>query len=188
MCDLAARVVGGEAAVVMALQVLRAGVAVRRSGMETAFGGTGVVLPGSASSRASRALIMRLPPYAALFVFALPTAIYVSVEAFWRLAACERAIRAATGLFISAKIASTALREAFHADASCVDADRVVRTRVQLVDALEGSPVRADFARRGCGAMGAWFKTRVRLELKQACERWRPTAIALCGAFAGLRA
>lgn len=54
-------------------------------------------------------LIARLPPYGALFVFALPTAILFPLKllAVWLLA--NEQFAAATGLFIGAKIASTAL-------------------------------------------------------------------------------
>jgi hypothetical protein len=55
------------------------------------------------------ALISRLPPYAALAVFALPTAILLPVKlvAMWLLAKGQ--VATATATFVAAKIASTAL-------------------------------------------------------------------------------
>jgi hypothetical protein len=120
------------------------------------------------------ALISRLPPYAALLVFALPTAILLPVKlaAMWLLA--QGQVATATATFIAAKIASTALV-----------ARIFILTRPSLMrigwfasaynwfipwkDRLFAE-IRASWVWR----YGRMVKTRVRHEIKQAWASWAP--------------
>jgi hypothetical protein len=124
-------------------------------------------------------LISRLPPYAALFVFALPTAILFPLKllAVWLLA--NEQFAAATGLFIGAKIASTALvarlfmltRPALMQIAWFA---RAYNWFMPWKDRLFAE-IRASWVWR----YGRMVKTRVRLELKQAWAKMKPRAQAL---------
>ena len=124
-------------------------------------------------------LIARLPPYAALFVFALPTAILfpVKLAAMWLLA--QGKVATATATFIVAKIASTALV-----------ARLFMLTRPALMQIAwfaraynwfmpwKGrlfAQIRASWVWR----YGRMVKTRVRLELKQVWARWKPQVQAM---------
>lgn len=122
--------------------------------------------------------IARLPPYPALLVFALPTALLMPLKfvAMWLLA--NGKLAAATGLFIGAKIASTALvarifmltkpalmRLAWFA--------RAYGWFIPWKDHLFAI-IRASWVWR----YGRMFKTRVKRDAKQAFERWRPTFMA----------
>jgi hypothetical protein len=119
-------------------------------------------------------LIARLPPYAALFVFALPTAILfpVKLAAMWLLA--QGKVATATATFIAAKIASTALvarlfmltRPALMQIAWFA---RAYNWFMPWKDRLFAQ-IRASWVWR----YGRMVKTRVRLELKQAWARWKP--------------
>jgi hypothetical protein len=119
-------------------------------------------------------LIARLPPYAALFVFALPTAFLfpVKLAAMWLLAKGQ--VATATATFIAAKIASTALvarlfmltRPALMQIAWFAQA---YNWFVPWKDRLFAQ-IRASWVWR----YGRMVKTRVRLEVKQAWTRWRP--------------
>lgn len=118
------------------------------------------------------ALISRLPPYAALLVFTLPTAILLPVKlvAMWLLAQGQ----VATATFIAAKIASTALV-----------ARIFILTRPSLMrigwfasaynwfipwkDRLFAE-IRASWVWR----YGRMVKTRIRHEIKQAWASWAP--------------
>jgi hypothetical protein len=124
------------------------------------------------------AMIARLPPYAALVVFAAPTLILVPLKllAVWLLA--NEQFAAATGLFLGAKIASTALI-----------ARLFVLTRPALMqiawfaraynwfmpwkDRLFAE-IRASWVWR----YGRMVKTRVRMKATQAWARWRPQITA----------
>lgn len=118
--------------------------------------------------------IAGISPYAALFVFALPTTILLPLKfvAMWLLASGR--YWAATGLFLGAKIASTALiarifiltkpalmRVAWFA--------RAYTWFVPWKDALFGE-IRASWVWR----YGRRIKARVKLEAGQGWERWRP--------------
>lgn len=120
------------------------------------------------------ALIARLPPYAALFVFALPTAILLPVKlvAMWLLA--QGKVVTATVAFIAAKIASTALvarifiltrpslmRIGWFASAY----NRIIPWKDRLF-----AEIRASWVWR----YGRMVKTRVRHEIRQAWTRWKP--------------
>jgi hypothetical protein len=122
--------------------------------------------------------IARLPPYPALLVFALPTAFLMPLKfvAMWLLASGKFA--AATGLFVGAKIASTALvarifmltkpalmRLAWFA--------RAYGWFIPWKDHLFAI-IRASWVWR----YGRMIKTRVKRDAKQAYARWRPTFMA----------
>ncbi|MGZ9106942.1 MAG: hypothetical protein ACXW3M_14315 [Rhodoplanes sp.] len=120
------------------------------------------------------ALIMQLPPYAALFVFALPTAILFPLKllAVWLLA--NEQFAAATGLFIGAKVASTALvarlfmltRPALMQIAWFANAyNRFMPWKDRLF-----AQIRASWVWR----YGRMVKTRVRLAIGRAWAKWRP--------------
>ena len=119
--------------------------------------------------------IARLPPYAALLVFALPTTLLLPLKfvAMWLLANGKFA--AATGLFVGAKIASTALvarifmltkpalmRLAWFA--------RAYGWFIPWKDHLFAI-IRASWVWR----YGRMVKTRVRHEARQFYTRWKPT-------------
>lgn len=124
-------------------------------------------------------LIARLPPYAALLVFALPTAILfpVKLAAMWLLA--QGKVATATATFIVAKIASTALvarlfmltRPALMQIAWFA---RAYNWFMPWKDRLFAQ-IRASWVWR----YGRMVKTRVRLELKQAWARWKPQVQAM---------
>jgi hypothetical protein len=120
------------------------------------------------------ALISRLPPYAALFVFALPTAILLPVKfvAMWLLA--QGKVAMATATFIAAKIASTALvarifiltrpslmRIGWFASAY----NRFIPWKDRLF-----AEIRTSWIWR----YGRMVKTRIRLEIKHAWASWEP--------------
>lgn len=123
--------------------------------------------------------IAGLPPYAALLVFAAPTTLLLPLKfvAMWLLASGK--VMTATALFAGAKVASTALiarifmltkpalmRIAWFAAA--------YNWFVPWKDALFAQ-IRASWPWR----YGRMVKTRVKLEIKQAWARWRPSAKAL---------
>lgn len=125
------------------------------------------------------ALIGRLPPYVALFAFALPTAILLPVKllAMWLLA--QGKVATATATFIAAKIASTALvarifvltrpslmRIGWFASAY----NRFIPWKDHIF-----AEIRASWAWR----YGRMVKTRVRHEIKQAWTRWKPAVRSL---------
>lgn len=124
-------------------------------------------------------LIARLPPHAALLVFALPTAILfpVKLAAMWLLA--QGKVATATATFIAAKIASTALvarlfmltRPALMQIAWFA---RAYHWFMPWKDRLFAQ-IRASWVWR----YGRMVKTRVRLELKQAWARWKPQVQAM---------
>lgn len=124
-------------------------------------------------------LIARLPPYASLLVFALPTAILfpVKLAAMWLLAKGQ--VATATATFIAAKIASTALvarifmltkpalmRITWFARAY----DWFMPWKTALF-----AQIRASWVWR----YGRMVKTRIRLEIKQAWVRWKPQVHAM---------
>jgi hypothetical protein len=120
------------------------------------------------------ALIMQLPPYAALFVFALPTVILFPLKllAVWLLA--NEQFAAATGLFIGAKVASTALvarlfmltRPALMQIAWFARAyDWFMPWKDRLF-----AQIRASWVWR----YGRMVKTRVRLAISRAWATWKP--------------
>lgn len=119
-------------------------------------------------------VIARLPPYAALFVFALPTAILFPLKllAVWLLA--NEQFAAATGLFIGAKIASTALvarlfmltRPALMQIAWFA---RAYNWFMPWKDRLFAQ-IRASWVWR----YGRMLKTRVRLAISRVWARWKP--------------
>ncbi len=118
--------------------------------------------------------IAALPPYGALAVFALPTAILLPLKflAMWLLASGQW--WAATGLFIGAKIASTALvaRIFMLTKPALMQIGWFARAYNWFVpwkDALFAT-IRASWVWR----YGRMVKTRVNLELAQAARRWRP--------------
>ncbi len=126
----------------------------------------------SAWARAER-WIAQLPPYGALAIFALPTTLLLPLKfvAVWLLASGQ--VAAATGLFIGAKIASTALiariflltkpalmRIAWFA--------RGYHWFVPWKDAFFAT-IRASWVWR----YGRMIKTRIKLEAKQAWTRWQ---------------
>jgi hypothetical protein len=124
------------------------------------------------------AMIMRLPPYAAVVVFALPTAILLPLKlvAVWLLA--NEQFVAATVLFIVAKIASTALvarlfilmRPALMQVAWFA---RAYNWFIPWKDRLFAQ-IRASWAWR----YGRMVKTRVRLEIGRAWATWKPVIAA----------
>ena len=124
-------------------------------------------------------LIARLPPYAALIVFALPTAVLfpVKLAAMWLLA--QGKVATATATFIVAKIASTALvarlfmltRPALMQIAWFARAyNWFMPWKDRLFAQIRGSWV---------WRYGRMVKTRVRLEMKQAWARWKPDVQAM---------
>jgi hypothetical protein len=123
--------------------------------------------------------ISRLPPHAALFVFALPTAILFPLKllALWLLA--NEQFAAATGLFIGAKIASTALvaRLFMLTRPALMQIAWFARAYNWFMPWKERlfAEIRASWVWR----YGRMVKTRVRLELKQAWAKVKPRAQAL---------
>jgi len=124
-------------------------------------------------------LIARLPPYAALLVFALPTAILfpVKLAAMWLLA--QGQVATATATFIAAKIVSTALVARLFmltqpALMQIVWFARAYNWFMPWKNRLFAQ-IRASWVWR----YGRMVKTRVRLELKQAWVRWKPQVQAM---------
>ncbi len=121
-------------------------------------------------------LIARLPPYGALLVFALPTAILfpVKLAAMWLLA--QGKVATATVTFIVAKIASTALvaRLFMLARPALMQIAWFARAYNWFMPWKDRlfAQIRASWVWR----YGRMVKTRVRLELKQAWARFKPRA------------
>jgi hypothetical protein len=124
-------------------------------------------------------LITRLPPYPALLVFALPTAILFPLKllAVWLLA--NEQFAAATALFIGAKIASTALvaRLFMLLQPKLMQIAWFARAYNWFMPWKDRlfAEIRASWVWR----YGRMVKTRVRLELKQAWAKVKPQAHAL---------
>lgn len=118
--------------------------------------------------------IGKLPPYGALIVFALPTTFLLPLKflAMWLLAKGQVAV--ATGLFIGAKIASTALvaRIFMLTKPALMKLQWFARAYAWFVPWKD-----AIFAQ----IRGSWvwrysrmLKTAVKLEIKRAWTRWKP--------------
>lgn len=123
--------------------------------------------------------IVTLRPYPSLLVFALPTTILLPLKfvAMWLLAAGQ--YWAATGLFIAAKIASTALvaRIFTLTKPALMQIGWFARSYNWFVpwkDAFFGA-IRASWPWR----YGRMVKNAIRLEIKQAWTRWKPGLRAL---------
>jgi hypothetical protein len=120
------------------------------------------------------ALISRLPPYAALAVFALPTAILLPVKlvAMWLLAKGQ--VATATAAFVAAKIASTALvaRIFVLTRPSLMRIGWFARAYTWFMPWKERlfAQIRASWVWR----YGRMMKTRVSLAIKRVWARWRP--------------
>lgn len=132
--------------------------------------------------------IAGLPPYAALLVFALPTAILLPVKfaAMWLLAKGQ--VATAGGMFVAAKIASTALVARIFtltkpALMQLAWFARAYNWFVPWKDAFFAT-IRASRVWR----YGRMVKNVIKHEAKQAWTRWRPQALALRDRLrAGLR-
>jgi hypothetical protein len=118
--------------------------------------------------------IASLPPYASLLVFALPTTILLPLKfiAMWLLANGQ--VFAAGGLFLGAKIASTALvaRIFMLTKPALMRIEwfaRAYNLFVPWKDALFAQ-IRASWVWR----YGRMLKTAIKLEAKQAWIRWKP--------------
>lgn len=124
------------------------------------------------------ALISRLPPYAALAVFALPTAILLPVKlvAMWLLAKGQ--VATATATFVAAKIASTALvaRIFVLTRPSLMRIGWFARAYTWFMPWKDRlfAQIRASWVWR----YGRMMKTRVSLAIKRAWARWRPAVRA----------
>jgi len=124
------------------------------------------------------ALISRLPPYAALAVFALPTAILLPVKlvAMWLLAKGQ--VATATATFVAAKIASTALvaRIFILTRPSLMQIGWFARAYTWFMPWKDRlfAQIRASWVWR----YGRMMKTRVSLAIKRAWARWRPAVRA----------
>jgi hypothetical protein len=123
------------------------------------------------------AWIASLRPYPSLFVFAAPTALLLPLKfaAMWLLA--QGQVAAATGIFVSAKIASTALVARIFtltqpALMRIVWFARAYNWFVPWKDAFFAM-IRASWPWR----YGRMVKTAVRLRVKQAWTRWQPAVI-----------
>ncbi len=120
------------------------------------------------------AMITRLPPYAALFVFALPTAILFPLKllAVWLLA--NEQFAAATGLFLGAKVASTALvaRLFMLTRPALMQIAWFARAYAWFMPWKDRlfAQIRASWVWR----YGRMVKTRVRLEISRAWAKWKP--------------
>lgn len=120
------------------------------------------------------ALISRLPPYAALAVFALPTAILLPVKlvAMWLLAKGQ--VATATATFVAAKIASTALvaRIFVLTRPSLMRIGWFARAYTWFIPWKDQlfAQIRASWAWR----YGRILKTRAAAAIKRAWARWRP--------------
>jgi hypothetical protein len=124
-------------------------------------------------------LITRLPPYAALLVFALPTAILfpVKLAAMWLLA--QGKVATATATFVAAKIASTALvaRLFMLTRPALMQIAWFARAYTWFMPWKDRlfAQIRASWVWR----YGRMVKTRVKLEMKQAWARWKPGVAAM---------
>ncbi len=120
------------------------------------------------------AMIARLPPYAALFVFALPTTILfpLKLAAMWLLA--QGKVATATAVFIGAKIASTALvaRLFMLTRPALMQIGWFARAYNWFMPWKDRlfAQIRASWVWR----YGRMVKTRVRLELSRMWARWKP--------------
>jgi hypothetical protein len=120
------------------------------------------------------ALISRLPPYAALAVFALPTAILLPVKlvAMWLLAKGQ--VATATATFVAAKIASTALvaRIFVLTRSSLMQIGWFARAYTWFMPWKERlfAQIRASWVWR----YGRMMKRRVSLAIKRVWARWGP--------------
>ena len=126
--------------------------------------------------------LAQLPPYGALAAFALPMTLLLPLKfvALWLLA--QGQYWTATGLFIGAKLVSTALlaRIFLLTKPSLMQIGWFAQAYNRFVpwkDALFET-IRASWAWR----YGRMVKTRIRLEVKQAWTRWRPAFEARFGA------
>ncbi len=123
--------------------------------------------------------IASLRPYPSLFVFAAPTALLLPLKfaAMWLLA--QGQVAAATGLFVAAKIASTALVARIFtltqpALMRIVWFQRAYTWFVPWKDAFFAT-IRASWPWR----YGRMVKTAARLRIKQVWARWRPAVIGV---------
>ncbi len=135
------------------------------------------------------AVIARLPPYAALFVFALPTAILFPLKllAVWLVA--NEQVLAATLLFLGAKVASTALvaRLFVLTRPALMQIGWFARAYTLFVPWKDRmfAAIRATWVWR----TGRVVKAGVRRALRQAVDRWKPAVVRWAGeARAVLRA
>lgn len=126
-------------------------------------------------------LIRRLPPYPALLVFALPTAILLPVKfaAVWLLARGQ--VVTATAMFFAAKVVSTALiaRLFLLTRPALMEIAWFARTYAWFMPWKERlfAMIRASWVWR----YGRMLKTRVRREVKQAWAIWKPILAELAG-------
>ncbi|MEQ1671890.1 MAG: hypothetical protein ABL893_13590 [Hyphomicrobium sp.] len=122
--------------------------------------------------------IASLRPYPSLFVFALPTTVLLPLKfvAMWLLAAGQ--YWAATGLFIAAKIASTALvaRIFTLTKPALMQIGWFAKSYNWFVPWKDAffTTIRASWPWR----YGRMVKNAIRLEVKQAWVRWRPSVLA----------
>lgn len=135
------------------------------------------------------AVIARLPPYAALLVFALPTAILFPLKllAVWLVA--NEQVLAATLLFLGAKVASTALvaRLLVLTRPALMQIGWFARAYTLFVPWKDRmfAAIRATWVWR----TGRVVKAGVRRALRQAVDRWKPAVVRWAGeARAVLRA
>lgn len=127
-------------------------------------------------------LIAGLPPYAALAALALPTSVLFPLKLLAVYLVAQGKVVAAGFLFVGAKIASTALiarlfmltRPALMRLSWFAAAYDVIMPWKEALFAK----IRASWAWR----YGRMLKTAVRLEAKQAWQRWRPAIAAALGA------
>lgn len=123
-------------------------------------------------------MIATLPPYAALLVFALPTTVLLPLKfvAMWLLANGQ--VAAATGLFLAAKVASTALvaRIFTLTKPALMQIGWFARAYTWFVPWKDAffAVIRASWVWR----YGRMVKTRVRHEVKRAWAAWRPVVAA----------
>lgn len=124
------------------------------------------------------AAIAGLPPYAALFVFALPSVFLFPLKlvAMWLLA--QGKVMTATGLFAGAKIASTALvaRLFMLTRPALLRIGWFARAYNWFMPWKERlfAQIRASWVWR----YGRMVKTRIRHEARQAWTRWKPVVTA----------
>lgn len=127
-------------------------------------------------------VIAGLPPYAALAALALPTSVLFPLKLLAVYLVAQGKVVAAGLLFVGAKIASTALI------ARLFMLTRPALMRLSWFAAIYDvvmpwketlfAKIRASWAWR----YGRMLKTAVRLEAKQAWQRWRPSIAAALGA------
>lgn len=123
--------------------------------------------------------IASLRPYPSLLVFALPTTLLLPLKfvAMWLLAAGQ--YWAATGLFIGAKIASTALvaRIFMLTKPKLMEIAWFARAYTWFMPWKDAffTMIRASWPWR----YGRMVKNAIRLEVKQAWARWRPGVLAV---------